>query len=821
MDSAGYARNFVNYILFSGFMQYLHYAQEKVDRRMFTLRTQLKISYRAQQKAQISEKKANASKRRFISYIFHEVRVPLNTAYLAFQNLQGTAAFNDRDEDQMVEVYALESSLQQVQQVLNDVLDLQRMDAGRFEQNHQPFHFHRAINALVAGLKVATAAKKLSLDVDLDERIDNLPQSVDWNGSRATFVIGDEIRLRQVLTNIASNSCKFNPEGKGGIRVSTRLIYPEVITPSPGLAGVLGQGSASAVHPWIPSDQTVNAGQISPMHEKGSEATDSTFVGRLSHDKEKDLERGPDEDLSTEKPTILRPGAPGRQESAGSDDTADKLARRDCVIVRIEISDNGPGIKPSDMVNQHIFSAFAQTETGRVQGGKGTGLGLAIVRAIVQLAGGRLGVKSSRNGSTFWFEFRYPLATSQEVLAQEPPTPLSFVPSSPMSKPVRPPVKPYKDGESSYSQYSASKLEAAIAARQRSLPPSPMVEKDRPFSSLSIGKPASTISRGAGGGQAVERNASGSISSIPGSVLAGTGGGLASPGGALNAIDTISPFTSEQWNAASAGNRSVIPTVGVGATGGSLASRTNLSSMSRASPSPTPSPPLHVSQEKKGSMEMVEHSSMLSDNRPSTSSSRPGTASSLTPRAASINPVVGEGASPVGEEAFTPMARAQAGAGDPSPIQELGKPLTLSGVVMAQSPLSMSTGSDTTAIPTPPSASSAERPLQALVVDDDPLTRKLMGRMMTRLGCTVEETENGQLFLDILLGNPAEGKPPRYFDIVTLDNAMPVMTGEQAIRHLRQAGRSDLIVGATGNALKSDQNAYIAVSCAANGDQNA
>ena len=59
----------------SGFIQYLHYAQEKVDRRMFTLRMQLKISYRAQQKAQINEKKANASKRRFISYIFHEVRV--------------------------------------------------------------------------------------------------------------------------------------------------------------------------------------------------------------------------------------------------------------------------------------------------------------------------------------------------------------------------------------------------------------------------------------------------------------------------------------------------------------------------------------------------------------------------------------------------------------------------------------------------------------------------------------------------------------------------------------------------------------------------
>lgn len=105
------------------FVQYLHYNHEKVDRRMYTLRTQLKISYRAQQKAQIAEKRANNSKKKFISYIFHEVRVPLNTAYLAFQNLQASDSFNHRDEDQMVEVYALESSLQQVQQVLNDVLE--------------------------------------------------------------------------------------------------------------------------------------------------------------------------------------------------------------------------------------------------------------------------------------------------------------------------------------------------------------------------------------------------------------------------------------------------------------------------------------------------------------------------------------------------------------------------------------------------------------------------------------------------------------------------------------------------------------------------
>ena len=139
-------------------------------------------------------------------------------------------------------------------------------------------------------------------------------------------------------------------------------------------------------------------------------------------------------------------------------------------------------------------------------------------------------------------------------------------------------------------------------------------------------------------------------------------------------------------------------------------------------------------------------------------------------------------------------------------MQELPRPSVPAASVLSKSPLSTATYSDT----------DPERPLSAFVVDDDPLTRKLMGRMMTRLGCVVEETENGQLFLDVLLGlgNGPDGQPrqPRYFDFVTLDNAMPVLTGEQAIRKLRAQGRTDFVIGATGNALQSDQNAYTAVS---------
>lgn len=52
----------------------------QIERRNFSLRDQLKAQFKATQKAQINERKASDSKRRLTSYIFHEVRVPLNTA---------------------------------------------------------------------------------------------------------------------------------------------------------------------------------------------------------------------------------------------------------------------------------------------------------------------------------------------------------------------------------------------------------------------------------------------------------------------------------------------------------------------------------------------------------------------------------------------------------------------------------------------------------------------------------------------------------------------------------------------------------------------
>jgi osomolarity two-component system sensor histidine kinase SLN1 len=100
----------------------------------------------------------------------------------------------------------------------------------------------------------------------------------------------------------------------------------------------------------------------------------------------------------------------------------------------------------------------------------------------------------------------------------------------------------------------------------------------------------------------------------------------------------------------------------------------------------------------------------------------------------------------------------------------------------------------------------SQEPLEVLVVDDDPLTRTLMKRLLSRLGCSVSTADNGEAAIQLVLARPA--KDP--YAVVFLDNQMPVMTGVEAVASLREAGRHDFMVGVTGNALLSDQAEYLA-----------
>ena len=363
---------------------------------------------------------------------------------------------------------------------------------------------------------------------------------------------------------------------------------------------------------------------------------------------------------------------------------------------------------------------------GRTQGGKGSGLGLAIVRAIVQLAHGRLGVQSSKKGSTFWLELRYPLALPEEVLAlQEPPTPFSvhsqykISTSTASEKPVRPPVKPYKAGESSWSQYSASKQNELAASSSQGIPPT-SVEKDVHITP-NLGQSLGHDHLVSGG-----KRASAAQSRHPSVASAGPTFDTSNTG-----IDTSSPFTSEQWQSPGLVERSLLPAMAVTSPtlNSASASQASLSTtLSRRTPAPSPPVP-SMSGEMKA---MISHAAPES---------------------------------PAGEEAFTPSTRQAIS--NLSPQLEIPPNLQAAPVpVGSGAPLLLSSSGE----------EERERPLTALIVDDDALTRKLMSRMMARFGCVVEEAHDGRMALDILLGQGQYTPAPRFFDIVTLDNMMPVST---------------------------------------------
>jgi osomolarity two-component system sensor histidine kinase SLN1 len=153
-------RNLLNFVIYHSFLLYVHYMREHAERRLYTLRDQLKVQFRATQKAQVNERKAADSKRRLTSYVFHEVRVPLNTALLAVQNMAADGTFASAPD---IEFSALEGSLSMMSKVLNDVLDFNRMDSGRFETASRPFAFHQVMQSMFVPLRLATNARNLTV----------------------------------------------------------------------------------------------------------------------------------------------------------------------------------------------------------------------------------------------------------------------------------------------------------------------------------------------------------------------------------------------------------------------------------------------------------------------------------------------------------------------------------------------------------------------------------------------------------------------------------------------------------------------------------
>lgn len=154
-----------------------------------------------------SEKKAlqaSQAKTIFFSNMSHELRTPLNAILGFAQLMERDKTFNNK---QIENLKIILKSGEHLLALINDVLSLAKIEAGKLTLNKQPFNLYQLLKNIEEMIKIKADSKALELVFELDK---NLPENV----------LGDEGKLRQILINLLGNAIKFTDKGTVKLRAS-------------------------------------------------------------------------------------------------------------------------------------------------------------------------------------------------------------------------------------------------------------------------------------------------------------------------------------------------------------------------------------------------------------------------------------------------------------------------------------------------------------------------------------------------------------------------------------------------------------------------
>lgn len=147
--------------------------------------------------AQEREKKANLAKSEFLANLSHEIRTPL-VGILGFCELLTKQQQIGEREIEYVET--IEFCAHHLMGLVNKVIDLSKIEAGEIELNKQPFDLKHMVKQLILSIQPELNKKNLACFHDIDLKIPDL-------------LIGDEVKVRQVLSNLVANAIKYTDTG--------------------------------------------------------------------------------------------------------------------------------------------------------------------------------------------------------------------------------------------------------------------------------------------------------------------------------------------------------------------------------------------------------------------------------------------------------------------------------------------------------------------------------------------------------------------------------------------------------------------------------
>jgi len=154
---------------------------------------------------------ANASKSTFLANMSHEIRTPIN-GILGFISLFAKTELTAEQRDYLAPI---EASARNLLKIINDILDLSKIEAGRFSIDNEIFNFRDVVTSAVALLRPMAANKGLAVSVDID---DALPR----------YVVGDGTRIGQLVSNLVNNAIKFTEAGS--VRLRSRVTRTSATT---------------------------------------------------------------------------------------------------------------------------------------------------------------------------------------------------------------------------------------------------------------------------------------------------------------------------------------------------------------------------------------------------------------------------------------------------------------------------------------------------------------------------------------------------------------------------------------------------------------
>ncbi|KAJ6956961.1 hypothetical protein NC653_039009 [Populus alba x Populus x berolinensis] len=309
--------------------------------------------------------------KQMLATMSHEIRSPLSGVVSMAEILSTTDL--DREQRQLLNVMISSGDL--VLQLINDILDLSKVESGVMKLEATKFRPREVVKHVLQ-----TSAASLQKILTLEGRVaDDVPIEV----------IGDVLRIRQILTNLITNAIKFTHEGKVGINLYV------VSDPC--------YGKAEGNHQKSSGDQSATT-EIKEDKPKLSSQNCSDRKGFHS----KKYSEGP-------YPNHLPSDAPQNPVKNGNttdgDEGEEPQVPGTTVWLCCDVYDTGIGIPENALPT--LFRKYMQVSADHARKYGGTGLGLAICKQLVELMGGRLTVSSKvKCGSTFTFVLPYKVSST-------------------------------------------------------------------------------------------------------------------------------------------------------------------------------------------------------------------------------------------------------------------------------------------------------------------------------------------------------------------------------------------------------------------------